>query len=366
MGIGHWAGAIIPATRPALAERASHCELKLKAEVAVNRGVLLPWYVIALGTLVLALFVSAPFFLSANPVAQLFFNLILAVITTLISTYATHYYSKNQIKEELTRYGLQAWRTLDSLAVKVSQHLGESSILPTTLQAWILDIDGAKWAWRDLLRELFEIQDRLQLETDEVVLRYKKAIAESPTAQERSELQTKQAAEIANLLSRAPLPVKLPEDVACPSCGTRTTARVGSEVGDTGWPVCPSCKTRFPVFRKVDGKIEGSELEAIEVVKPCPTCGTGINFSLYEDREVSFLVRCPECKTHIQFTGSPEKQELTDLGIDNAKFECPHCGTESNCWLAPGRKVSFVIECVTCSKWVRVIGTKDKFEVRHA
>ncbi len=335
----------------------------------MKRRPLLPWYVIALSVVLVALFAAAPFFLANNPVAQLFFNLSLAIITTLVGVHATRHYSLTQVREDLTRYGLQAWRSLDSLQVKVSQHLGMSTIPPTTLHAWILDVDGAKWAWRDLLRELFEIQDRLQAESDEVVHRYKRLIAETSTADERSKLETKQAAEIAALSSRAPLPIKLPEEVSCPICGTKMTARVGSNPGDSDWPVCPNpgCSTKFPVFRKSDRTVATSDRAPVSTaVKPCPNCGADIKVLLYEDREVSFLTICSSCRTHIQFVGSPTEQELTDLGVENAKFVCPHCETESGCWIAPGRKVSFKKQCKACTKEARIIGTREKFEVRAA
>ncbi len=124
----------------------------------MNSGPIAPWQIVVLSLIILCLFGAAPFFLTANPLAQLFFNLSLAMITTLVSVYATRFYSLTQVREDLTRYGLQAWRSLDSLQVKISQHLGTNVIPQATLHAWILDVDGAKWAWRDLLRGLFEVQ----------------------------------------------------------------------------------------------------------------------------------------------------------------------------------------------------------------
>lgn len=325
----------------------------------------LPWHVVVFAVLLLALFGAGPFFLGSNVLAQLFFNVIMAIATTVVSIYATRHYAANQARAELIRYGLQAWRALNSLQVKVSQHLTSEKIPTTTLHAWIMDIDGAKWAWQDLLREVFTLQDRLQVETDEVVERYKSAIASTGSAEERSNLETKQAAELAMLAAKAPLPIKLPEEVACPKCATKMTARVGAAPGDSGWPICPNCKTRFPVFRKADGSVQLSDRQSTgTVTNPCPKCQTPISFVLYEEGEVSFLATCPDCHTHIQFVGSPEKQKLEDLDVENAEFECPHCGSSTKCWIAPGRKVSFATECTTCHKYVRVTGNRENFRVK--
>ncbi len=202
-----------------------------------------------------------------------------------------------------------------------------------------------------------------------MVQRYKRLISSTPSDEERSTLETKQAAEIAALTSRTPLPIKLPEEVACPTCGTRMTARVGPNPGDSDWPSCPKpgCGAKFPVFRKSDGTVHLSDRPvAATVVNPCPKCGLEMRMPLYEDREVSFLTTCASCHTHIQFVGSPAAQKLTDLGVENAKYTCPFCETESTCWIAPGRRVSFKRECQTCSKEVRITGTPAKFEVRPA
>lgn len=335
----------------------------------MNGGAGVPWPIIVLGLLIVLLFAAAPFLLTNNPVAQLFFSLILAIITTLVSIYATRHYSMTQVREDLTRYGLQAWRSLDSLQVKISQHLGSNTISEATLQAWILDVDGAKWAWRDLLRQIFEVQDRLQAESEEVVQRFKKLISDSPTDEERSRLEAKQAAELAALKSQAPLALKLPEEITCPMCSTILTARVGPNIGDSDWLTCPKpgCGAKFPVFRKADGTVQGSDRPIIATaVNPCPKCGAELRIPFYEDREISFLTTCASCHTHLQFTGTPAAQKLTDLGVENATYMCPFCETQSSCWIAPGRRVSFKRECSVCHKEVRISGTQSKFDVRPA
>ena len=210
----------------------------------------LPWHIVVFAAL-LALFGAGPFFLGGNALAQLFFNVIMAMATTVVSVYATRHYAANQARAELIRYGLQAWRALNSLQVKVSQHLPSEKIPSTTLHAWIMDIDGAKWAWQDLLREVFSLQDRLQEETDEVVQRYKSAIASTGSAEERSNLETKQAAELARLAAQAPLPIKLPEEVSCPKCETKMTARVGPRPGIVDGRFARTARPAFLCFARV-------------------------------------------------------------------------------------------------------------------
>lgn len=73
----------------------------------------LPWHVVVFAVLVLALFGAGPFFLGSNVLAQLFFNVIMAIATTVVSIYATRHYAANQARAELIRYGLQAWRALN-------------------------------------------------------------------------------------------------------------------------------------------------------------------------------------------------------------------------------------------------------------
>ena len=323
-----------------------------------------PWYVYAMGSIILLLLSLGPFFLASNPTAQVFFNLFIAILTTFISVQATRHYSENTLQESLTRYGLQAWRTLNSLQVKISQNLGLSDISDTTLQSWIMDVDDSKWAWRDLLRELFELQDRLQIETEEVTERYMEEIAKSNDPAERSNLEQRKVTEIAKLQSMAPLPFKLAESVLCPECKLPLTARVGKNPGDSDWPVCTNCGATFPVFRKTDGNVSTSERTPLTTItKYCPNCENEIIIPLYEDREHSFLVRCYECKTHLQFQGDLENQTLEDLGKENANFECPLCGIEQPCWIAPGRRVSFRTKCIHCFKYVHIQGTIDNFEV---
>ncbi len=324
----------------------------------------IPWYF----TIIILVFVFLPFllsplFLGNNAIAQLFFNFLLALITIFVSAYVTHVYSQRNLKDEITRYGLQAWRNLDSLEVKLLQHHEDVCISQNTLNSWILDVDAAKWAWQDLLKEAFEIQDRLQAETEEIVSRYRRDIAQTSSSEEKLKLEQNQKTELAGLFSRAPLPLKLSEKVLCPNCNYTLNARVGSSAGDSDWPTCPNCNTNFPVFRLADGTIEGSKLESQEIEKPCPKCKTEITFNLYEEKEISFLILCPKCSTHIQFCGDINQQKLIDLGVTNAEFVCLFCSNNNKCWIAPGRKVSFKKNCGTCGREVRITGKVEKFEV---
>src|SRR5208282_4149849 len=298
---------------------------------------------------ILLAFMVAPFFLKDNPLAQTFFNLVLAVVTTIASVYATYFYARSTAKDELTRYGLQAWRNLDSLEIKVSQQIEAEGSNDGTLEGWLLDIDQAKWAWGDLLREVFELQGRLQADSDEIASNYKAKLAEAKTPESRSVLQSQQAAEIAKLVSRSPLPLRLPEEVACPKCNTVVTARLGSSAADTAWPMCPMCNKRFPVHRQADGSVKlgrpGISASKTEITIECPKCTRPLSFVVPREGEASFAWKCTGCGTHLQFRGTCQQPTLTDLGMSNARFTCPHCNKESPCWIAPERSVSFLEGC---------------------
>jgi hypothetical protein len=324
----------------------------------------IPGNVIVAAIVILLAFSVAPFYFKGDPLAETFFNLVIAVVTTIVSVYATYFYARSTGKDELTRYGLQAWRNLDSLGIKVSQQVGAEDSNNSMLEGWLLDIDQAKWAWRDLLRGVFELQGRLQAETDEIASNYKARLAEAKTPESRLELQSKQAAEIAQVVSRAPLPMKLPEEVACPNCSTTLTARLGSSANDTAWPLCPNCNTRFPVHRQADGSVKLGHSALHTTVKiECPKCARSLSFVIPKEGETSFVSKCVGCCTHLHFRGTCQQPTLTDLGISNARFTCPHCKQEGPCWISPGRSVSFEEECQGCHRRVRISGTKDVFTV---
>ena len=126
------------------------------------------WFVGIAGFITLGAIFAGPFVISTNSLAQGFFGLLTTAVATGIGIWASWRYSKSSDRERLTRYGLLAWRNIDALSVKVRQQIQIGSANPDVMESWLLDVDQAKWAWRDLLRELFELQERLQLEREEI------------------------------------------------------------------------------------------------------------------------------------------------------------------------------------------------------
>lgn len=161
--------------------------------------------VIALFTIVGV--VAAPFLIAGNSEAQALFGIITTVISTSVGVWASWNYSKNSDQERLTRYGLLAWRSIDALSVKVSQQIQYGSAKKETLESWLLDVDNAKWAWMDLLHDVFKVQERLKLESVEVALEYKKKINATPDGQQRDELYSELMLAMTRIQSRAPLPI---------------------------------------------------------------------------------------------------------------------------------------------------------------
>lgn len=306
----------------------------------------------------IAIIVLVPLLLADNPEAQIIFGLLLALVTTLISVYATIRYSHFSSQDELTRYGLQAWRNLDSLAIKISRQVSADNPDVATLEEWLLDVDQARWAWRDLLREVFELQARLEAETEEISSRFKKELAETRTAEARTHLYLRHAAEIADRVARAPLPIRIPVDVACPNCGYGVGARLGESAGETGWTTCPNCSSRFAVHRQADGGVKVGEPASKQKVAPaCPACDRPIVLFVADDHAVTFVTQCPGCRTHVLFQGSSEDHTLEDLGQTNDSFRCPKCEQVSHVWVTPGREVRFLTKCKECSATVEIVGT---------
>lgn len=167
----------------------------------------MPARVIVGGFVIACALIAGPFLIQGSALALALFGVLVAFLTTLLSVYATHWYSERTHKGDLTRCGLQAWRNLDSLQIKVSQQTRVPGIDERVLAGWLLDIDQAKWAWQDLLREVFELQSRLQAETNEVAAKYKPQIESAVSPAAKSQLNLMRAAELAGLSSRAPLPL---------------------------------------------------------------------------------------------------------------------------------------------------------------
>jgi RNase P subunit RPR2 len=301
-----------------------------------------------------------------NQAAQVLFNVLLAFVTTLISVYATQVYSKATAQDELTRYGLQAWRNLDSLAIKLTKQIRTAATSTANLEEWLLDVDQAKWAWRDLLREIFQLQTRLETETEEIANRYKAQLTQAASPEQRSKLELERNIEITKKALQAPLPIRLPVDVTCPNCETRLIAPLGTTPGDTAWVNCsnPKCQHRFPVHRMPGGDIKVGQTKRKTLISPhCPGCPQAIGLRVPIETSVEFVTKCPNCGTHIRFAGSATKYELKDLGKQNAEFRCPYGDHNSQIWIAPGRSVSFTAACQTCGGLVTIQGELREFRV---
>jgi len=311
---------------------------------------------LVLGGLVIAgALLVGPFVLQGNELALALFGVLVALLTTLLSVYATHWYAESSSKGELTRYGLQAWRNLDSLQIKVSQQTGVSGLDDRVLAGWLLDIDQSKWAWQDLLREVFDLQARLQAETNEVAARYKPQIESAVSPAVKSQLELKQASELAGLASKAPLPLRVPVDVTCPRCRSAVTGHLGQSTGETAWPICRSCQYRFPIHRQPDGGVKVGEPDKVAITVKCPACQSEMRLWVSEERDILFVTSCPSCKTHIQFDGTAGDHSLKDLKVTNAEFACPECGKNSPVWVSPGRRVRFLANCELCKTLVQIV-----------
>jgi len=250
------------------------------------------------------------------------------------------------------------------LAIKVSKQIGGGEVRDDTLDEWLLDLDQAKWAWRDLLRRVFELQARLERETDEVSIKYKSQIALAHNPEAVSQLESLQRLELARLESQAPLPIRFPIEVACPRCATILTARLGKGPGESAWPTCTNCLLRFPIHRDAGGAHKyGGQWGRTELDVECPSCHRPNRFNVPQGERISFEQTCVSCRTHISFEGTAEQHTLRDLGKSNAEFDCPRCHQQSKLWISPGRRVSFLGSCDHCHGRVQVNGSLDNFDV---
>ena len=214
-----------------------------------RKSVSIPGLVILLG-----LVCGGPFL--PHPVAQILAGILAALLTTLISVYATYHFSKSTARNELTRYGLLAWRNLDSLQVKIAQHLQQNlTVSEQTLHEWTLDVDQGKWAWRDVLREVFELEERLHAEKGEVTREYRDKIQAASNPEDIRELLSQQQAELRRLSVSSRLPFRTPTEVRCPYCGNPNTITMGTNPGDTASVMCPSCEKIFNAHRTGDGTL---------------------------------------------------------------------------------------------------------------
>ena len=262
------------------------------------------WVVGIASVILLAAILGGPFLISTNSLAQGLFGLLTTAIATGIGVFASWQHSKSSDKERLTRYGLLAWRNIDALSVKVRQQIQIGSAKPEVMESWLLDIDQAKWGWRDLLRELFELQERLQLEREEVALRYKEKIDAAENEQERANLEKKLRLELAKISGRAPLPIAETEKVDCPNCGNSVAVVLGGEVGATAWPSCKGCGALFPVHRKSEQEITvNADAMKLLTKRACPHCGADQEWKIPANKSVRFLFSCPTCHGTMQCEG---------------------------------------------------------------
>lgn len=256
-----------------------------------------------------------PFLISENSVAQVLFGMITTAIATGIGVWASWNFSRSADQERLTRYGLLAWRNIDALSVKLRQQMQHGSAKPEVLESWLLDIDGAKWAWRDLLREVFELQERLTLETEEVALEYKQKIGAATDEEERSKLENEFRLAMVRIRNRAPLPIAEKEIVDCPHCGAEVAATLGSENGSTAWPECDGCGALFPIHRKGDGEVSvNSDAIKLPVSGNCPSCDATHTWKVPAHKPVHFLFNCKHCERPMQCEGSAETFHVSVQG----------------------------------------------------
>jgi hypothetical protein len=314
--------------------------------------------------LVAVLVFVMPFVLVGNASAQIFAGIVLTILSTLASVICTYFYSRQQHQDELTRYGIQAWRSLDALAIKLSQHVGDDTWDSDTLRGWLLDVDGAKWAWRDLLREVFELQSRLEEEKDEIATKFRQQIEQADSPSARMQLETEQSRALRQLAARAPLPMSLPEEADCPNCGTHLAADLGTASGDTRWVTCGNCDCRFAIHRQADGTVKiGAAARWRVFSEACPSCGDDVKLSVPEGRHVEFATKCNGCGHHLQFSGLSQDHEFVDLGTDNISFVCPACSGEVTAWISPRGVASFKTPCPRCNGMLTISGSPERFEV---
>ena len=216
------------------------------------------WFLIIAFVCIIGLIVGGSFI--TDKTGQILAGVLTALITTLVSVYAT-YHSANASqlkasKDELTRYGLLAWRNLDSLQLKVLQELESNSEKnEQALRWWLLDIDQAKLAWQDILKEVFALQERLQAETNELAQEYKEKIGAAKKPGDRLKLEAEKQAHFARLMTSSPLPLRIPGEVLCPNCNNSVAIMIGQNCGDTSTLRCPTCRRMFHAHRAADGSL---------------------------------------------------------------------------------------------------------------
>lgn len=269
------------------------------------------------GAITALLVIAGPFITKDNTVAASLYGLITAALATGVGIWASWKYSQNSDKDRLTRYGLQAFRNIEGLSVKVNQKIQSGSADAETLQSWLLDIDQAKWSWKDLLRDLFELQERLKLEQEEVAQKFQRKIDLATDPSERKRLEEESRIEIAKIGAKSPLPIPSYESVDCPNCGQKVLVQLNGEVGASAWPTCESCGALFPIHRRADSEIlvneDGMKLP---VVKNCPSCSNRITLKVPSVKSVQFRGKCNQCHESFQCEGNAQSLVLSKISSE--------------------------------------------------
>jgi transcription elongation factor Elf1 len=309
---------------------------------------------------IIAFSVASPFVFGDNAEATAVFGLLLVFMTTLASVLATRYYARVTFQDTLTRYGLQAWRNLEALSLKIQKTLAGGVADDTRLEEWLLDVDQAKLGWRDLLQHVFALQERLERESSEIAIKYQKQLDAAQSAEERAKIEILKEQELAEKSSRAPLPMRMPVIVNCPECGEKMSTLLGTNPSDTRWLDCPSCNLHFPVHRARDGeaKIGGTKSKATSI--KCPSCSTQ---NQLKNKRSAGIIECSECSTHILYSGSPGHEKVEDLGVTNSDIECPYCTEKQTIWINPTKPVQFFAACTSCNNAIQVEGTSAEHTV---
>ena len=277
-----------------------------------------PWLVPAVAGVTLLAVLASPFLISENRLAQALFGIITTGLSTSIGVWASWNYSKNACNGRLTRYGLLGWRTIDGLSVKVRQQIQIGTQIDNVLESWLHDIDSAKLAWRDLLQDAFELQEKLLVERDEVAIQFTQRIASAADAREKQKLEVQMRVAMSKIENKAPMPISKDEEVDCPNCDSPVRFPLGTQLNSSFWPICASCNATFPVLRQANGVVFANRMALkLSITKPCPLCNTPINWRVSPTKAVHFLFTCNRCSVPIQCDGVWSQFEVSLAGKQN-------------------------------------------------
>ena len=345
------------------AEGENSREYDKDGEGAVGRYV--PIFLAACGLLAL-LIVGALLIPAENDTARVLWNIIMAILTTAISVVFTVKESRRAAQEDLNRYGLLSWFHLMSLSDKMSMSIGTGkSPSVEMLQGWLKDVAEARRSWQDLLRKVFEAAEQAALDDRITEIKYQAAIRNAPDEATRTRLEIEKEMSHAAIRRRTPIPIESDEVlVRCPKCSHKFGSSLEGIPGRTAQPACPQCGHIFTIHRKQNGSwmyggYGGRVLTKTTVA--CPSCNHKIEVEAPLAREVTFVTTCDSCRHHIKLSGTADNLTASDVGRENASFECPVCGTENGLWIAENHDVSFWSKCSGCRSPLRIDGSKSRF-----